>query len=173
MFKKEILEFSFNLESLREFVELVDTHLKDKSLEEMKEDPMSFAPLVLAINKTYPEKFPLEEEIKSKLANSLSGELEITPEESNEGRTTYTLNVNDNDGLKIKSSLDKLSKKQKRSSSLYQSALISVISYVEWFLAQLIHSYYKNNPNAVGTKDKQLSLNDLFELGSIDDAKNI
>lgn len=171
MFKKEILEFSFNLESLREFVELVDTHLKDKSLEEMKEDPMSFAPLILVMNKTHPEKFPLKEEIKSKLINSLSGELEVTSEKSNEDRTTFTLNVNNNDSSKIKASMDKISKKQKRSSSLYQSALISVISYVEWFLAQLIHSYYRSNPNAIGIKDKQLSLNDLFELGSIDDAK--
>jgi len=67
--------------------------------------------------------------------------------------------------------MNKFDKTQKRKSSLHQSSLVTIISYVEWFLAQLIHRFYDKNPNAIGLKDKQLSLNDLQELGSINEAK--
>src|SRR5581483_11733704 len=55
---------------------------------------------------------------------------------------------------------------------LYRSALISLISSAEWFLSQVIREHLVLHPDAAGTKEKVLSLDDLKTLGSIQDATN-
>ena len=170
MFAKEVVEFSRNLESLRDFVELVDAHLEEKNLDDIKSDPMSFAPLMLLMHKQHPNKFQLEEELIDKIRERFGSEIDFIEEESESGKE-IELKLNDEGQKRFSTAMAKLSKSQKRQSSLYQSSLVTIISYVEWFLAQLIHRYYDKNPKSIGLKDKQLSLNDLYEIGSIDEAK--
>ncbi|WP_444957001.1 hypothetical protein [Microbulbifer sp. ZKSA002] len=170
MFGKEIVEFSRNLESLREFVELVDEHLDEKNNDEIKEDPIGFAPLMLAVNKQNPEEFSFDESMLEKMKERFGSKIELVKEESKTG-TRYLIGMDENGQKRFTSALDKISKNRKRKASLYQSSLVTIISYVEWFLAQLIHKYYDKNPDSIGLRDKQLSLNDLYEIGSIEDAK--
>lgn len=170
MFKKEVVEFSQNLESLREFVELVDAHLEEKKQDELKSDPVGFAPLVLYMYKQDQEEFPLNEEQLAKLKELFGSEIDFIEEESESGKK-IEIKLDKEGQIRFSTAMDKISKSNKRKSSLHQSSLVTIISYVEWFLAQLIHRHYDKNPNAIGLKDKQLSLNDLYEIGSIDEAK--
>jgi hypothetical protein len=54
---------------------------------------------------------------------------------------------------------------------LYRSALISLVSAAEWFLSQLIRTYFDKFPGASGADTKTLTLEDLKTLGSIEDAQ--
>lgn len=54
---------------------------------------------------------------------------------------------------------------------LYQSALISLISSVEWFISQTLREYFEEYPEAAGIKDKQLTLEELKSFDSINDAR--
>lgn len=170
MFEKEITEFCRNLESLRDFIGLVDAHLTEKTKDEITSDPSGFAPLLVMLSKQYPEKFGLEDEKIERAKEAFGHEINIREEEGDDG-IKYSFVMSDDAQHKFSSAMDKLSKDHDRKSSLYQSSLVTVISYVEWFLAQTIHKFYDKNPNAVGLKDKQISLEDLYNFGSIDDAK--
>lgn len=170
MFEKEIVEFSENLESLRDFVELVDAHLEERNKNELKEDPSAFAPLMLIANRERPEETGFDDDIIDKIKESFGSEIEFTEEETENGKK-FEIKLDEEGQKKFSSAMEKLSKNQARKSSLHQSSLVTIISYVEWFLAQLIHKHYDAHPSSIGLKDKQLSLNDLYEIGSVEDAK--
>jgi hypothetical protein len=168
MFQKEVVEFSENLESLRDFIELVDAHLNEKNKDLLGQSPIDFAPLMLFMKLKHPENFDLDDDKVSKLIKEFGSEIEFI---DNEEKKSTQIKLNQEGSTKFFAAMKRFSKTQKRKLSLYQSSLVTIISYVEWFLAQLIHRYYDKNPNAIGLKDKQLSLNDLYEIGSIDEAK--
>lgn len=170
MFGKEILEFSRNLEGLRDFIELVDAHLEEKNMDALKEDPAAFAPLMLIMSKHYPDEFELDETKLERIKNRFGSNIEFIEEEAESGKK-FEIKLDEDGQKKFSSAMEKISKNQSRKSSLHQSSLVTIISYVEWFLAQLIHKYYDKHPDSIGLKDKQLSLNDLYEIGSIEDAK--
>lgn len=174
MFSKEIVEFSKNLESLRDFIDVVVTSVEEKKIEAMKSDPKAFIPFMVALNKLDPDMFDLPEGMNKKFYEDVEAfDIKLHKVDSTEGEQgqKYKLEMSDEASQNFRKSLEVINKNKTRTDSLYQNSLISVISYVEWFLAQLIHKYYDINPGAVGLKDKQLSLNDLYELGTIDDAK--
>ncbi|CAD2223608.1 conserved hypothetical protein [Pseudoalteromonas sp. 3J6] len=166
MFKKEVVEFSDNLESLRDFIELVDAHLNEKNSALIGESPTDFAPLMLLMKQKHPEDF--DEKKISKLVDGFGSKIDFI---DNEEEKSTKIKLDHEGSKKFAGAMKRLAKTQKRKASLHQSSLVTIISYVEWFLAQLIHRYYEKNPNAIGLKDKQLSLNDLYEIGSIEDAK--
>lgn len=168
MFQKEVVEFSENLESLRDFIELVDAHLDEKNSDLIGQSPTDFAPLMLYMKLKRPEDFDFDDDKISKLVEEFGSEIDFI---DNEDEKSTQIKLDKEGTKKFTAAMKRFSKTQKRKSSLYQSSLVTIISYVEWFLAQLIHRYYEKNPNAIGLKDKQLSLNDLYEIGSIDDAK--
>lgn len=170
MFGKEVLEFSRNLESLRDFVELVDAHLEEKNMDSLKEDPTAYAPLMLIMNRQHPDEFEFEEEQLEKMKDRFGSEIEFIEKET-EGGKKFEIKLDKAGQMKFSTAMENISKSQRRKSSLHQSSLVTIISYVEWFLAQIIHKYYDKHPDSIGLKDKQLSLNDLYEIGSIEDAK--
>lgn len=54
---------------------------------------------------------------------------------------------------------------------LRRGALVSLISYYEALISDLIHHYYKLYPAALPADTRVLSLNDLREIGSIEEAE--
>src|SRR5690606_32768666 len=51
------------------------------------------------------------------------------------------------------------------------NCLISLVSTVEWFFSQILHYYYDKFPDSSGIKNKTLTLDDLKNFGSINDAE--
>lgn len=72
-----------------------------------------------------------------------------------------------NDALKL------LFRAEKQVDLLYESSLLNLVSTTEWFFSRLLHLYYDQYPEAVGGQDKVYSLNDLRDLGSIDEARKL
>jgi hypothetical protein len=54
---------------------------------------------------------------------------------------------------------------------LYKNSLISLLSSVEWFFAQILHYYYDKFPDSAGINDKSLKLSDLKSFHSMKDAE--
>ncbi len=56
---------------------------------------------------------------------------------------------------------------------LHESSLMALTSRSEWFIAQLLHLYFRAYPGAAGMSDPFFSLAELTSLQSIDDAKDV
>ncbi|MFZ0946327.1 MAG: hypothetical protein WAN54_20720 [Syntrophobacteraceae bacterium] len=172
MFERFIVQFSDNLGALRDFVDLIAPFLAEKHSEEIKEDAINLAPIfVLGLNRLDPEMFELDDHVKSRVTKHF-GEISISenlgPEE-----TSITIDFPDSEHEKnLERALKRLSRSYKRKGFLYQSSLISLVSFAEWFLSQLLHQHFDRFPDMIGTHDKAFSLNDLKLIGSIDDARN-
>lgn len=54
---------------------------------------------------------------------------------------------------------------------LRESAVVSLMSYFEALVADLVHAYYMRHPAAMPADDRTLSLSELRELGSIEEAE--
>jgi hypothetical protein len=55
---------------------------------------------------------------------------------------------------------------------LRRSALITLASHFEYLISELIHSFYSLYPQALSSDERVLSLSDLREIGSIEEAEN-
>src|SRR5690554_5615782 len=118
MFSKEVLEFSKNLDSLRDFIELVDAHLEEKKTDALKEDPTAFAPLMLIMNKQHPDEFGLDEDKLEKIKNRFGSEIEFIEEETDSGKK-FVIKLDEDGQKKFSSAMDRISKSQSRKSSLH------------------------------------------------------
>ncbi|WP_420126901.1 hypothetical protein [Longimicrobium sp.] len=58
-----------------------------------------------------------------------------------------------------------------QSDLLRTSVLISLVSYLEALIADLIHEYYARFPSALPSDDRALSLSELREIGSVEEAE--
>ena len=171
MFEKEVFEFSNNLESLRDFIETVDSYLGEKSDEELASDPASFAPMMLLMKKQYPDDISMTDNQEKTLLEDFGSKIEFSETLDDEGDVRYSFTLEPEGQKKFSQAMDKMRKTDKRKKSLHQSSIVTLISYVEWFLAQLLHRHFENNSNSIGLKEKQLSLSDLYEIGDIEDAR--
>jgi hypothetical protein len=172
MFRKEILDFARSLDALRDFVDLIDPILDEKHSEVIKRNSSALAPLLLAMKKSNPELFS-KFDISDELIKKFDGDIEILEEEdgvdSNETKSVKIRVTGNAEGFKH--AVENLAKSDKRKKLLYQSSLITLTNTVEWFLSQILHQYFNKYTDAVGTKDKFFSLEDLKAFASIEDAK--
>jgi hypothetical protein len=182
MFAEQIMSFSQNLNNLRDFVQMVASFLDEKKQEEIKENAEALLPLMLAMHKLNPEESPLDEDEISKLEKKVGAGFKVSLIEEDEENEATIEGKSEKKGIKFKLEGDGNSKfseamkvfgaDQHRKTALYCNSLISLVSSVEWFLAQLIHKHYKENPGIVGSKEKQFSLEELAAFETVDDARN-
>uniref|UniRef100_B8HNJ5 Uncharacterized protein n=1 Tax=Cyanothece sp. (strain PCC 7425 / ATCC 29141) TaxID=395961 RepID=B8HNJ5_CYAP4 len=173
MFAKTIQNFSNNLDTLRDFVNLVRPVLQKVHDEEIKSNPKAFMPLVFALEAIAPEMLVSDAELANTI-NSLKSEfasklnLEVKEKEN---RKTVNIHIEASDGEAFFKGMQSLSKRLNQIGLLYQNALISLVSAAEWFLSQLLHHYFDLYPDAAGVRDRSLTLSDLQAIGSIEDAR--
>jgi len=48
---------------------------------------------------------------------------------------------------------------------------MSLISFSEWFLSQILHDYFEKFPEVADISEKTLTFQDLRDIGSIEDAR--
>lgn len=175
MFGDQILAFSENLDNLRDFVEMVSEFLHEKSKQGIKDNAINLSPFILAMHKLNPDEFELDEESISKIEEKFGSKikLELVDGEKGKGDKKGVRFKLEGDGNKKFGAAVKIVKVNKhRLTALYCNSLISLVSSVEWFLAQLIHKHYKENPGIVGAKEKQFSLEELNSFDSVEDARD-
>ncbi|MBD2495337.1 hypothetical protein [Nostoc sp. FACHB-280] len=170
MFANILRRFSDNLDTLRDFVDLVNPILDKAREEAITANPNALIPLVLGMNAIAPEKFCLDTSFVEHLQSQFDGKLDIQVEE--EGNKSAKLSFNNSGGDAFHSTMAKLSKRSAQKGLLYQNALISLVSAVEWFLSQLLHKYFELYPDAAGIRERSLTLSELQLIGTIDEAKN-
>lgn len=171
MFKKEINIFVSNLQSLRDFIALLDPFLAKKSNKVIKEYAADLTPLMLALNKLSPEDFELDvsEEVIHKLF-PFKTYLKVKEEEGK--RKGVSLSIEGKGASRFDKAMLEVAKSRERIELLYQNSLISLVSAVEWFISDMMHIYYEKYEKAVESGDKSFSLDDLKKFSTIDEARD-
>lgn len=138
--------------------------------------------MILAIHKLNPEKLPLDDDDLSKIEKKVGSGFKVSlidedegeegGEESKSNKRGIKFKLEGDDNKKFAEAMKVFKTDQNRKTALYCNSLISLISTVEWFLAQLIHKHYKEYPRIVGSREKQFNLEDLAYFETVDDARN-
>lgn len=159
-----IMSFARSLAALREFVEVIHPLLDAHYREFIQQHRLELLPLALGMNAALESPFLSEEEVLG-LTKELKYELKLT---KSEGKVTFAIPPEFE--RQTVTAMKGAFKNITHNALLYRSALISLVSSAEWLLSQIIRQHLELYPDAVGTRDKALSLEDLKTFGSIEDA---
>lgn len=184
MFDKQIVDFNENILSLRDFVDLIEPIL----IKRFKEHDEKVQPLFLkAALKDLLEKKPetledgeqtkfeeLQKELDKKIHSIYNDNIEVAFEslEQDGAKTTArSLTIKASNPIDFDTYFENARKSSGHIELLYKNSLISLLSSVEWFFAQVLHFYYDKFPDSAGINDKNLKLSDLKTFPSIKDAE--
>lgn len=172
MFSGTIERYSNNLDALRDFVSLVSPVLKKAHNDTWKSDPVAFAPALIAMSSLSSKEEQLDEKVKEKLSRDFEGEINIELIDDQDGSKSARIKIDGPGERAFDSMMKKLAKRSHQTDLLYQNSLISLVSSAEWFLSQILHHFFENNPDAAKLSEKHLTFKDLQAIGSIDEARS-
>jgi hypothetical protein len=174
--RRPIRSISRNLDSLRDFVDVLDAFLHGKVRDAMEEHTVGLAPLLIAMGKAgifkqLPRELSMSPDLFENLTTDMAGvaEIEIGPPDER-GRRHVDFRGPPSDAFA--KAVDALSRATGRTRMLYSSSLMNLTSSVELFFSQLLHEYFTTFPEAVGVKDKVFSLDDLAAFSTVADARS-
>lgn len=186
MLKNYILNFHENLQGLRDFVSLISPFLDEYGDKLNEKHGKTFEPLRIARKRHFAESEEEKAKYSEELQKIFDGEIEIYEKEKDEeGENKQNdKSTEENDKTKreiryrLKGNTDALDEAFREFAQtefhkelLYKNSLISLLSTVEWFFSQILHFYYDKFPDSSGIKNKTLTLDDLKNFHSIDDAE--
>lgn len=173
MFTKHIRMFANTLDGLRSFVDLVQPFLDRKNRDVQKRHAGNLAPLLLGFVKSEPsllKSLGITGITEAQIRDSFDGDIEIKKGKDGE-KQSFSVKVSGPQSHAFDTAMLEIRQAKERVSLLYQNSLISLISAVECFLSQIIHTYYDEKPDAMSEKDKVFSFDDLKNFGSVEDAR--
>lgn len=170
MFAKEMESLADTLLGLREFVGLLHPFLREKAKATFRSRARELAPLGLAIAKTRPDLVADIKPFEHMIARFFDGKVVVKKRRGGDA-SGLTISITGPGGFAFGKALHEVEAAERRIDLLYISSLISLISAVECFLAQVVYKYYDTVPGAVPDKDKLLSLEDLKSFDSVLDAR--
>ena len=173
MFSSQIHSFARTLDGLRSFVNMVEPFLNKKGRDAMKKHAGNMLPLFLAFAKADPEFLKdtgLTETKLKKLQKNYKGTI-VIKQETVSDKPRISISVSGPQEKALDLALSEIGENQECIALLYQSSLISLISAVECFLSQIIHTYYDTVPESLSDKDKVFSFDDLKNFNSVEDAR--
>lgn len=175
MLEEVINSLKSNLKSLREFVDLVDSFLKEKEKEVYEKRSRDLIPLAAGVRKLKSiepdSEVEFTDEHLENMQEEFGGEFEIQIPDEDELSFAFKI-LSEQHEERFDGAIQELRKSSERSRLLYYSALMNLTSIVEWYFSQILHFYFDKYPDAVGNKDKVFSYEDLKGFKSIDDARN-
>lgn len=164
-----ITNFSKNLEALREFLLLVKSFLEKQSADFQQAKALDLIPLRFAIAEVNPSpQMAISEEEAKRLREQFGSDFNVIKTEEK----TVTIQVPGEAGARFQSAIKVLSGASAHQTLLYRNCLISLVSSAEWFLSQIVTQYFQAFPEAAGTKDKSITLEDLRRIGSVTEAES-
>ena len=164
MFTKQIYSFAQTLDGLRSFVDLVDPFLDKKGREATKKHAGNLTPLILGFAKTDPDLLKQIGLTEARLQKLFKGNIKIKKGKGGDG-PLFSISVSGPQGRAFDTAMSEISAARERISLLYQNSLISLVSAVECFLSQIIHTYFGTVPEAMSDRDKVFSFDDLNRPG--------
>ena len=164
-----IRNFSKNLDGLREFLDVVKTFLEKESEDFQKARATDLIPLVIAMSETGDvPTVRLDGEEKKKLLEAFGGAVDIVKRDDG----GVQIKVPGSASKRFSDAMSGLSVKKGHEQLLSRNCLITLISSAEWFLSQVLSSFFQAHPEAAGVKDKTLSLEELRKIGSVQEAES-
>ena len=174
MYSKDINGFSANLNSLRDFVDLIDPVLNGRAESLITKHKSVFNAILYGMHMADPEQFPdvtLPEMEKAALQKQVSVETTPATDAAPPGVNIKIQGTPDVDAKTLMTVMNEVSKSHERSRLLFNNSLISLVSAAEWFFSRLLHGYFKKHPQVAISKDPVFSYEDLTKFGSMDDAR--
>lgn len=168
--KNALRKFAQNLEDLRDFVDLLAPVLTGRQESQFKQDAQYLAPLALVIHELNLDFMPADEGLRTRLQNTYEDKIEITRDGQGSDQK-LNFKVKGDLAKPFSEAMKRMAKGKEQIALLYRSALISLVSAAEWYLSQLLHTYFDRFPDAAGSGEKAFSLRDLKTLGSIEEAR--
>jgi hypothetical protein len=167
---KAIENFTGNLSSLREFLNLVNPFLSEQTDKFVRENLTALIPIRLAMATVVSDSdFSLSQEQESNLRNKFGAEIKL---EHEPGAKSCSISIMGEHGKQFRAAVDGMSIKADHQNLLTRNCLISLISSAEWFLSQILRNYFEANHDSAAIKEKTLTLDDLRKIGSIEEAEN-
>jgi hypothetical protein len=170
MFGNAIHQFSEDLDSLREFIDLVSPFLLKKAESQIKQDAYYLAPILMLIDSFSSDiiaKLGCDPKEFSDVKDFVGTKVKI--KKGKEGSELIFLD--EEYKKRFVESMRRKNRKEYHKENLYKTSLISLISCVECFLSKVLHAYFDKYPEKIESGEKQFSFFDLKDLGTIDDAR--
>lgn len=172
MFIQSIRQFISNQNSLRDFVDLVNPILSQKQAEEGRKNSKTLLPMIYAFNQLDPNTYPISDKIKEEIEKQeFEFKFEIVKGDG-PNDSSLALQISEDKEEVFSKALGTFVKFRTQKEHLYKTSLISLISSAEWFISQILHSYYDKYPESLSKNEKLLSIEDIKSLGGIEDAIN-
>ncbi len=175
-----IREINSNLESLRDFVDVLDTHLNEKTRESLAVHTPVWEFLLVLFEKIAGEKQISLTSIPEELMEQIRGKYpEITSAEissETEDKFGISFNMSGENNISIEpekfaTAFQEARRAQGRTQMLYSSSIMTLASSVELFFSKLLHQYFHLHPEAIGTKEKLFSFDELSKFETLSDAR--
>lgn len=175
MFSELVEKFDSNINGLRDFVDLIQPMLDEYHKNERRKHYDGIKPITLAAEIHFEDDEERKAELEKELSNIFEGKIEVVSKNLDENSEeeddkTFTFRA-EGDTSKIDKAFEFQVKSTEQKNLLYVNSLISLLSSAEWFYSQLLHFFYDENPGAAGIKKKTLTLEELKDFGSINDAE--
>lgn len=154
-----------NLESLRDFVDTVDSFLSRKREKVQHEHEEHLSPVFGAIDRLVEDKL-IEEE-----GDDHDEPSDVVEYELNEEENSIKFRPKGEMAEKFNEAMDKLRESSRKIQLLYNGSLMNLVSHVELYFSNIIHFYLDRFPGCIGESEKQFSLEDLDSFESIEDAR--
>jgi len=124
------------------------------------------------MRKLNPKDFPPSKLTDEEIAKRFKGNISISVKNGASGNRAAQIKITGEGEKDFDRAMKELGKSSQSINLLYSNTLISLLSSVELFLSQLIHIYYRQFPDAVTSKDKVFSFDDLKGFDSVEDARS-
>ena len=171
MFVPAISTFRDNINALRDFVDVIEPVLHEKTQALVQQREAHLAPLLLMMKNLALPSEPEISEVSDEELRRRCDDLKITVTVSEPSENKRSAEITGEGVPQLTEALRSFIKTLRRMDHLYESSLISLSSMTEWFLASLLQRYFETYPESVGTREKVFSLQDLRQIGSIEDAR--
>lgn len=163
-----ISQLAENLAALRDFVELIEPVIDSRHESVMRDRANHLVPLMCAMHETDPDNFP-EPPSMEVMSKAYGSEIRVEVTRDDDQPTCVALRVHGDSGP-FRDAFHELSRTAQHKTLLYRNALVSLVSYVEWFVSGQLHDYFDLHPGLVDS-NRCLSLKELADLGSVEEAR--
>ncbi|MCR8656951.1 hypothetical protein [Paenibacillus endoradicis] len=173
--KTLITQYLHNLKTLEVFITGIQQTIIENTLETLNKNMEELNPLFLALReeseRIKEEKKIQNEEIigNKKDDNAPLIDIEIEKVNKNDVQISFNDRVL---GRKVKSAVEELTVSANQLPLLFESSLISLVTFFELLISSLLHEYVKKYPDSLSISKKELKYSDLVNFDSIEDAKD-
>lgn len=165
---KIAMQFMMNLSALRVFNDRIGAAA-------IEHDRLAFDTFIDKIKELFPREFPTDSVDSGQSAdeaNNHDKEEVISASQSEETQSNQAEEIDPTRAMQLVRAAKLLAKAAPMQSTLLlESGLISLMSSLEALVADLIHAFYSQFPDALPADDRTLSLAELRVIGSIEEAE--